>query len=66
MIEEGYDLIRDYIAGMLGEYQPIVLESGEVCIDWTYIFAGVAFLIALWFCFRGLLILLKGVLGSYV
>lgn len=63
---EGYDLIHDYIVGILGEYEPIVLQTGEVCLDWSYLVAGGCLLIAVWFCFRGFLMLLKGVLGRYV
>lgn len=63
---EDFDLIHDYIVFILGEYEPIVLEGGLVCIDWSYLVAGGCLLIAIWFCFRGFLMLLKGVLGSYV
>lgn len=65
MIDE-VTLIHDYIVSILGEYEPIVLEGGQVCLDWSYLVAGGCLLIALWFCFRGFLMLLKGVLGSYV
>lgn len=61
-----YDLIYDYVVSILGEYVPIITEDGVVCLNWGYLFAGGCLLIACWFCFRGFLMLLKGVLGSYV
>ena len=63
---EGYDLIYDYVVSILGQYEPILLEDGTPVLNWGYLIAGGCLLIACWFCFRGFLTLLKGVLGSYV
>lgn len=61
---EDYDLIYDYVASILGEYSPIFVD-GQAYLNWGYLCACGCLLIAVWFCFRGFLMLLKGVLGKY-
>lgn len=56
--------IYEYVFSLLGAYTPVVID-GEAYTNWTYITACACLLIALWFSFRGLLMLLKGVLGRY-
>ena len=56
--------IYDYVIQLLGTYTPIVDANGTH-IDMAYVCAAACLLIAVWFCFRGFLMLLKGVLGKY-
>ena len=56
--------IYEYVVLILGSYSPVIID-GEAYIDFGYLIAGGTLLIALWFCFRGFLMLLKGVLGKY-
>lgn len=57
--------IRDLIIQILGEYSPSLSPSGEVLgglfsLDLTWIVGAAAFLLMLYFCGKGLLVVLKG------
>ena len=56
--------IYEAVISLLGPYIPTVYD-GETYINFGYLAAAGMLLIACWFCFRGFLMLLKGVLGKY-
>lgn len=59
------ELIYDYIIALIGQYTPYVnAQTGDFAIDWSYIVAGSAFLIVLWWSCKSVFALLKSLLGG--
>lgn len=59
------ELIYDYIIALIGQYTPYVnAQTGDFAIDWSYIVAGAAFLIVLWWSCKSVFALLKSLLGG--
>ena len=62
---ENLELIYDYIIALIGQYTPYVnAQTGDFAIDYSYIVAGAAFLIVLWWSCKSVFALLKSMLGG--